>query len=70
MLGTVCGQALPEREMRRDVGEGSSVRPGGPGTNKVPHNRFVVPKFLLSELLRQMLGPAFTINDNEILNDK
>ena len=32
MLGTVCGQSVPEREMSRDVGEGSSVRPRGPGT--------------------------------------
>ena len=50
MLGTVCGQSLPEREMSRDVGEGSSVRPRGPGTNKVPHNRFFVPNFRLSAL--------------------
>ena len=32
MLGTVCGQAVPEQEMSRDVGEGSSVRPRDPGT--------------------------------------
>ena len=32
MLGTVCGQSVPEREMSGDVGEGSSVRPRGPGT--------------------------------------
>ena len=32
MLGTGCGQAVPEREMSRDVGEGSSVRPRDPGT--------------------------------------
>ena len=39
MLGTVCGQSVPEREMSRDVGEGSSVRPRGPGTSKVPYSR-------------------------------
>ena len=32
MLGTVCVEAVSEREMSRDVGEGSSVRPRDPGT--------------------------------------
>ena len=32
MLGIVCVEAVSEREMSRDVGEGSSVRPRDPGT--------------------------------------
>ena len=31
MLGTACVQAVSEREMSRDVGEGSSVSSRGPG---------------------------------------
>ena len=35
MLGTACVQAVSEREMSRDVGEGSSVSSRGPGNSKV-----------------------------------
>ena len=51
MLGTACVQAVSEREMSGDVGEGSSVSSRGPGIYPV-YNRSYVYRIRVDLLAR------------------
>ena len=64
MLGTVCGQAVPEQEMSRDVGEGSSVRPRDPGTlQKYPTAKCIV----LPNTILPYTVPPYTVKPYTLL---